>query len=72
MPERLYDFFPDSEALLSLEPEELAGIILEFLNSFGPAYDGQLLNRHNFSLPNTVDGYPREKWQEILRALMES
>jgi uncharacterized protein (TIGR02391 family) len=72
MPGRLYDFFPDSEALLSLEPEELAGIVLEFLNSFGPTYDGQLLNRHNFSLPNTVDGYPREKWEEILRALMES
>ena len=71
MPGRLYDIFPDSNALLSLEPEELAGIILEFLNSLQSAIAGQLLNRHNFS-QQSVDGYPREKKTEISEALMEA
>lgn len=72
MPGSLYDFFPDADALLALEPEELAGIVLEFLNSFGPDYNGHFLNSHNFSLPNTVDGYPEAKKEEILKVLMEA
>ncbi|MCX6691958.1 MAG: TIGR02391 family protein [Methanoregula sp.] len=72
MPGRLYDLFPDPDALLSLEPEELAGVVLEFLNSLGPEYSGQYLNSHNFSLPHTVDGYPQQKKDEILKALMEA
>lgn len=70
MPGRLFDIFPDSDALLALEPEELAGVVLEFLNSLNDP-TSQFLNSHNFSLPNTVEGYPRAKWDEILRALME-
>lgn len=69
---RLYDFFPYSNALLSLEPEELAGIVLEFLNSLSPQTADQLLNTHNFSLPDIVDGYPPEKKMEIQKALMEA
>ena len=68
---RLYDIFPDSDALLSLEPEELAGIVLEFLNSLSRDVADQLLNRHNFS-QQTVDGYPGEKKTEISEALMEA
>jgi len=71
MPGRLYDFFPDSEALLSLEPEELAGIVLEYLNSLNSHTADQLLDRHNFS-QQTVDGYPGEKKTEISEALMEA
>lgn len=71
MPERFYDILPDSDALLSLEPEELAGIILEFLNSLRCDVAGQLLNRHNFS-QQSVDGYPGEKKTEISEALMEA
>jgi uncharacterized protein (TIGR02391 family) len=72
MPERLYDIFPDPDALLALEPEELAGVVLEFLNSLNNQTASQLLNTHNFSLPNTVEGYPPERKGEILKALMES
>jgi len=71
MPGKLYDIFPDTDALLSLEPEELAGIVLEFLNSLGES-GNQLLNRHNFGLSNTVDGYPQERKEEISKALMEA
>ncbi|MGA2911885.1 MAG: TIGR02391 family protein [Methanoregula sp.] len=72
MPGRLYDLLPDSDTLLSLEPEELAGNILEFLNSLGHEQANQLLNTHNFSLPEVVDGYPQEKKKEIQYALMEA
>ena len=72
MPGRLFDIFPDSDALLSLEPEELAGIVLEFLNSLGHAVANQLLNAHNFSSIETADGYPSDKKREILNALMEA
>lgn len=69
---RLYDILPDSEVLLNFEPEELAGIILEFLNSLRPDMAEQLLNTHNFSQPETVEGYPPEKKMEIRKALMEA
>ncbi len=69
---RLYDILPDSDALLALEPEELAGVVLEFLNSLDSSSENHLLNSHNFSLPDTVEGYPPEKKKEILKALMEA
>jgi hypothetical protein len=51
------DFFPNAEALLALEPEELAGVLLEYLIQLPPDDEGQL-NRYNFSLSHTVRGYP--------------
>lgn len=69
---QLYDIFPDSDALLALEPEELAGVVLEYLNSLDDSTENQVLNRHNFSQPNTVEGYPADKKKEILKALMEA
>src|SRR5207244_146394 len=52
-------------------PEELAGVVLEYLNALPPDSGGQL-NRHNFSLPHTVQGYPREYQTRVSRALMEA
>lgn len=61
---------PDHEILLELEPEEVAGVVLEFLilNESG---NSNVLNSHNFSLPTTVEGYPSERKGEILKVLME-
>lgn len=67
----IYLLMQDHEALLALEPEELAGIVLEYLNSLSARDSGQL-NRYNFSLPHTVEGYPYEYQDEISRALMEA
>lgn len=67
----IYSLMSDHEVLLALEPEELAGIVLEYLNSLSPRDSGQL-NRYNFSLPHTVEGYPHEYRDEISRALMEA
>ena len=67
----LHELLPDPEALLGLEPEELAGVVLQFLNSLSPSERGQL-NRYNFSLPHTVKGYPAKYRDQLSRALMEA
>jgi hypothetical protein len=40
---------PNAEDLLALEPEELAGLLLEHLNSLGE--NSSSLQLHNFLLP---------------------
>lgn len=72
MPEvTIHSLVPDPEALLDLEPEELAGVVLQYLNSLPNSSRGQL-NRYNFSLPHTVEQYPPEYRDRISRALMEA
>ncbi len=44
----IYSILPDAEALLNLEPEELAGVVLEYLNSLSPMNATQM-HRGNFS-----------------------
>jgi uncharacterized protein (TIGR02391 family) len=73
MPNGLYTLFPDADALLSLEPEEMAGVLLEFLNALNPETAwNSVLNTHNIGLPHIVDGYPNDKKEEILKAIMEA
>jgi uncharacterized protein (TIGR02391 family) len=62
----IHDIVPDPENLLALEPEELAGVVLESFNS-----NPQLqLSRHNFGLHYTVEEYPQNYHDRLLRALM--
>lgn len=67
----LYSLAPDSDALLALEPEELAGILLQYLNSL-PEQDKERLNRYNFGLDHTVREYPPDHRDRLSRALMEA
>lgn len=67
----LSELFPDSDALLELEPEELAGILLQYLNSQTDSSSGQL-NRYNFSLDHTFQGYPQNKVKPLSEAFMEA
>ena len=70
---RIFDIIPDPDTLLALEPEELAGLVLEYLNSLPPESAQTLLNTHNFSIdPHVVEGYPRQRQNEIRFALMEA
>jgi hypothetical protein len=48
IPHYIYTLIPDPEILLAFEPEELAGIILQFLNSMPEGQHGDL-NRYNFT-----------------------
>jgi len=71
MSRTIYQILPDPEALLALEPEELAGVLLEHLNSLSEGERGQL-NRYNFSLPYSVQEFRQEYHERLLRALMEA
>ena len=68
---KIFDIIPDHEALLTLEPEELAGVVLEYLNSVDEKTSGDL-NRHNFNLSHTSQDYPAEYRDAISKALMEA
>lgn len=71
----LYEIISDSAHLLALEPEELAGYILEHLNSLGPESQNRaerLLNRQTYIHPDRVSRYPREDQQEVMKALTEA
>jgi hypothetical protein len=59
---------PNAEDLLALEPEELAGVLLEHLNSLDERSPS--LNRYNFSLPGVppADAYPTEYRDRVNRA----
>lgn len=67
----LFSLVPDPEVLLALEPEELAGVVLQYLNSL-PEGDQSELNRCNFGLPHTVQQYPSEYRDRLCFALMEA
>jgi uncharacterized protein (TIGR02391 family) len=71
MARTLHQILPDPELLLTLQPEELAGVVLEYFNQLDPNDRGRL-NRHNFALPQTVQGYPPQYHVRIRRALMEA
>ena len=64
----IYELMPDYESLLDLEPEELAGVILEYLNSIPNPLE---LTRYHFGSPETVEEYPSEHQESIRQALIE-
>ncbi len=70
MSKNLFSIIPDPEAVLALEPEELAGVVLEVLNSLDPTDTGQL-NRYSFCLPSRFTDYPSHQ-DQIAEAVMEA
>src|SRR3989304_9642273 len=67
----LISMLPTPEALLALEPEELAGVLLQHLNSLEPR-ERNNLNRHNFGMEHTVRDYPSGVSTQLLAALLEA
>src|SRR4051812_29890753 len=68
----VHSIIPDPHHLLSLAPEELAGVILEVLNTLPPERRG-MLNRYNFTLPSGVAAlYPQEYQEKISKAATEA
>src|SRR5579863_3393965 len=63
---------PRAEDLLALEPEELAGVLLEHLNSLEE--NSSSLQLYNFLLPgqSPASAYPQENRDAINRALTEA
>jgi hypothetical protein len=69
----IYSILPEPETLLALEPEELAGVVIEHFN-FLPANEQRSLYPDNFANPNAspVNRYPREHRARVAKALMEA
>jgi len=67
---KLTDLIPTADTLLALEPEELAGFILEYFHSKG---DPEKFEEHpaNFSGESTVQDYDQGKRVQCQKALME-
>ncbi len=67
-----YSLIPDPEILLALEPAELAGYLIEYLNGL-PPYEQMNLNRYNFGLPNNILAeYPEPSRDSVGRAWLEA
>ena len=73
MAQRISDLVPDAGTLLSLEPEELAGVVLQVVNALprqgGRMTQGPRLNEFVLSQSAT---YPEEEQWEIRKALVEA
>jgi uncharacterized protein (TIGR02391 family) len=67
----IHELIPDAHTLLELEPEELAGYLLEHFNSM-PAEEERLINRLNFSGTTSVEGYQQDEQFSCRRAMMEA
>lgn len=66
-----HSLLPDVNALLDLEPEELAGVLLEYLHN--ERSNSGRLHRGNFlDSPSIVDGYPDAQHDDVRMALMEA
>ena len=66
----IYELMPDHEVLISLEVEELAWVVLEYLHSLPK--DSPQFSLYNFSLSHTVAEYPSEHQKNITNALREA
>jgi len=68
----VHSILPDGEVLLALAPEELAGVVLEVLNSFPPERCG-MLSRYNFTMPSGVGAlYPAQYQLRVAEAITEA
>ena len=67
----IYALISDYKTLLGLEPEELAGIVLEHFNSQGTTKRA-LIGCGNFIAPETLRDYPRDHVDDIRYALVEA
>jgi uncharacterized protein (TIGR02391 family) len=67
----IHDLLPNADILLALEPEELAGHLLAYLNALTPEEKRSVLNRHNFTSESRLTDYPQGEREAIQKALME-
>ena len=77
----LFDLLPDPQVLLNLEPEELAGFVIEYLHSLSPSDRSQQLMRNNFAgalfyygnqNPPTYQVLQPQKREKITELVMEA
>jgi uncharacterized protein (TIGR02391 family) len=68
----LYALLPDADAVLALEPEELAGLSLELITSVPPEDGiGNPLHPTSFTHAQTLGPYPESRRKEVEHAMAE-
>lgn len=67
---KIKELVPEVDDLLSLEPEEIGGIIFQILTSLKDD-ERSYLHKGNFVLTDNIKDYPSNKWNEIKKALIE-
>lgn len=67
----LKSFLPDPETILELAPEDLALLLLEYLKAL-PSGELQQLNRTNFLSKHSVQTFPSDLQDDLLRALAQA
>jgi uncharacterized protein (TIGR02391 family) len=66
----LYDIIPDADSVLALEPEELAGIGLELIESVEPGTASRL-HPSSFAHPDTLGPFPEHVRKQVAFAMAE-
>lgn len=66
----LYEILPDANAIFSLEPEELAGLALELLNSSGPNAPSRL-HPTSFTSPETLGTFAPPVREQVALVMAE-
>ena len=68
----LHRLLPDPEMVVALEPEQLAGFLLQVLATVKP-YDNSMLHAGNFTHSDGgLSSYPRGKHQALTAAILEA
>jgi uncharacterized protein (TIGR02391 family) len=66
----LYEILPDANAIFSLEPEELAGLALELLNSASPNAPSRL-HPTSFTSPETLGAFTPQVREQVALVMAE-
>ena len=66
----LHDLLPDAASILALEPEDLAGLAMELINSSGPNSPSRL-HPTSFTSPETIGPFSQGERERISYALAE-
>ncbi len=69
---KISDVFPPVEVLLTMEPEELALLLLEYLCQCERNRSSGLLNRYNFTLPANLGEYSAGNYDAVAKVITES
>jgi uncharacterized protein (TIGR02391 family) len=68
----LAELIPDPQDLLALETEELAGVLLEYINSSGIIQDGRIFRHNLMRQRDVLKDYERQFHEPVRFALMEA
>ncbi len=71
MPKSMFEILPDAATVLQLEAEELAGVLIQYLNSL-TIHEQRQINRYNFLTGGGLEGYPNDSKNSLELAFAEA